>query len=250
MPTEAQEHIAVDGSTLTIFRNGNHQYWSDRYPDLGKVPGATSLTGHVDSGSQMFGAGKGYAVKQIRNNGGDLSAPDAHTKRSIEAGTAFHDEVDRYIKEGLVSESPEFLAWFHTLGESTKWVASESFVICSSWDGGFGGTIDALAQEAAVQVDSRSLVTLYDWKTLEEDHWNAYGSSLRKPKDTAQIGAYVWALRSMPSKWWPSKAYVAYVVRGENAACHVEEVNIDLGIELFTASYSMHQLRESCKDRA
>jgi hypothetical protein len=235
VPIEVQQHQLRQGS-MTIYRNGNHQYWSDEHPALGRVPGVTSLVKHVDEDG--FGAGMGYVKKHARLNDGDLDAADQHSKQSMIAGNKIHDEIDRYISHGEIAESPEFLAWYHEIGEATRFLASERFIIDPFYR--FGGTVDALA-------DERGAVVVMDWKTVDPESWEKHGSKFRKAKDTAQIGAYTWALREMDSIWWPRRARIAYIIRGDNSACHVEDVNIELGIELFKSSQRIHALRKEIR---
>ena len=231
MVTEIQEHPLKAGGSLTISRNGHHQYWID---DGVKVPSVTGLVGHVDSGG--LSAGIGYAVRVIKENKGDTSAPNRLSKAAIEEGNRLHDAVDAYIQHGEIAEdNPVFVAWLQEVAPHHEWLASERFVY-NRWYG-FGGTIDALS------LDDQGRVTIHDWKTVEPGSWGKYGSSLRKAKDSAQLAAYAYTLNDMGSMYVPTEGRVAYILRDASEIV-VEEVDLRWGWRLFEASKTLYDLRK------
>jgi hypothetical protein len=243
MVTEIQEHPLKAGGSLTISRNGNHQYWVD---DGTKVPSVTGLVGHVDSGG--LSAGIGYAVKQIKLHGGDTSAPDRLSKAALNEGNRLHDAIDAYIQHGEIAEdNPLFIAWLQEIGPHHEWLASERFVY-NKWHA-FGGTIDALS------LDDQGRVTIFDWKTVDPGEapdkargirgsgWALYGSSLRKAKDSAQLAAYAYTLADMGSMYVPTEGRIAYILRDASKIV-VEEVDLAWGWKLFEASKTIYDLRK------
>lgn len=230
--TETQLHPLRDGTTLTISRNGNHQYWLD---DGVKVPSVTGLTGHIDSDG--FGAGMGWALKQVREHDGDLEAPRRLNKEAIDSGTALHDAIDQYIKEGTVAEgNPAFVAWMHEVGVQKEWVAAEQFVF--SILNGYGGTADAFSLSPAG--DS----VIWDWKSKNAESYSKYGGSI---KDHAQLAAYAMALREMGSTIAPDVGYIAYIMR-DGSGVDVVRVDLEQGWEVFKASRTLSLLVKAGKE--
>jgi len=243
MVTEIQEHPLKAGGSLTISRNGHHQYWID---DGVKVPSVTGLVGHVDSGG--LSAGIGYAVRVIKENKGDTSAPNRLSKEALEEGNRLHDAVDAYIQHGEIAEdNPLFVAWLQEVAPHHEWLASERFVYNRWFD--FGGTVDALS------LDDQGRVTIWDWKTVDPGEapdkargikgkgWARYGSSLRKAKDSAQLAAYAYTLDNMGSIYVPTYGRIAYILRDASEVV-VEEVDLQWGWRLFEASKTLYDLRK------
>jgi hypothetical protein len=235
--TETQEHPLANG-TLTINRNGNHQYWVDGGV---KVPSVTGLVGHVDSG--VMSAGIGYAVRQIRLHDGDTSAPDRLSKEALDEGNRLHDDADAFIQRGEIAEdNPLFIAWLHEIGLHHDWLASEIFIYNREHQ--FGGTIDALSDGV-----------IWDWKTVNPGErpdkargikgsgWLKDGSTLRKAKDSAQLAAYAYTLADMGSRYVPTEGRIAYILRDASQIV-VEEVDLAWGWKLFQASKTIYHLRK------
>jgi hypothetical protein len=235
MGTETQHHALKDGTTLTISRNGNHQYWLD---DGVKVPSVTGLTGHIDGDG--FGAGMGWALKQAREHDGDLDAPRRLSKEAMDSGTALHDDIDQYIKSAMVAEgNPAFVAWMHEVGERKEWLAAEQFVFNRALS--YGGTADAFS--LSPEWGSRDSV-IWDWKTKNPESYAKYGGSA---KDHAQLAAYAMALREMGSILAPSSGYIAYVMR-DGSGVDVVPVDLEQGWELFKASRTLSLLVKARKE--
>jgi hypothetical protein len=240
MGTETQHHALKDGTTLTISRNGNHQYWLD---DGVKVPSVTGLLGHIDSDG--FGTGMGWAMKIAREHDGDLDAPRRVSKEAMDSGTALHDDIDQYIKDGTVAEgNPAFVAWMHEVGERTEWVAAEQFVFSEAFS--YGGTADAFSMSpergsilAPIPGDS----VIWDWKTKNPESYAKYGGSV---KDHAQLAAYGMALREMDSILAPASGYIAYVMR-DGSGVDVVPVDLEQGWKLFKASRTLSLLVKASK---
>jgi hypothetical protein len=227
--TETQEHPLASGDTFQISRNGLHQYWQgDAKTKGGRVP---NVTGIVEPLGPGFGAGKGWAQKLIRASGGDLDAPDVAGKAALDEGNALHDAIDAFMTWGTISESPLFLAWFDGMA-GAGWLASERFVL--SREHGYGGTTDAFC----TALDGTT--TIWDWKTVDRDSWDKYGSRLRMDKDSAQIAAYAHALHEMGSIYAPTDAWIGYVLR-DGSDVIVEPVDLERGWRLFTACLALHQ---------
>jgi hypothetical protein len=251
---ETQDHPLRGGGTLAVSRSVSdgevsvHKYWLD---PKGKLPGATTVAGHVDAGG--FGAGMGWAEKVARANDGDIDAPKRLSDAARDEGTRLHDDIDTYISSGrrVVAETnPLFVAWLHALGDDTSWVTSERFVVNSY--GGYGGTIDAIS------IDDGGGLCIWDWKTVapgeEPDRatgikgsgWRRYGSRYRKAKDSAQLAAYACALRVMDSTYAPTHGRIGYVLR-DGSEVVVEDIDLEWGWELFKASLTLYGLRKGGK---
>jgi hypothetical protein len=228
MATETQQHPLTAG-TVTISRNGNHQYWVDDGPKLRSV---TSLATHI--GGDTFGVGMNWALKVVRENGGDLDAPKRVSKEALDSGVQLHDAVDAYIKRGTITEDRVFMAWYNALGNES-WLASEVFLVHPTLH--YGGTADALAFK------SYSGITLYDWKTVDQNSWQKYGCTLRINKDSAQLAAYASALTAMGSTYAPTRGCIAYVMR-DGSGVEVVEADLERGERLFQASRSLYLMAE------
>ncbi len=230
MPTETQQHPLMSG-TVAISRNGNHQYWVDDGPKMRSV---TSLVKHVEG--DTFGIGLNWALKIARENGGDLDAPRRLSKEAMDSGVQLHDAVDKYIKHGTITEDPVFMAWHNALGDK-PWLASEVFLYHPTLQPGYGGTADALSS------DIHFGMTLYDWKTVDPDSWQKYGSTLRINKDSAQLAAYAYALITMGSAYAPTRGCIAYVMR-DGSGVEVVDVDLEYGDKLFRASRELYLLTQ------
>ena len=226
MPTESQLHPLRDGSSIEIFVNGLHQYWTEH--DQVKRPSVSALTGHVDR--DAFGVGMGYAIKQI----GLGLDPRKSTKDAAEEGSKLHQDIQAYINEGTIEESDLFIKWHQEFGNK-EWITSERYVFNPELL--YGGTLDAIGITATSS-------QLYDWKTVNPDSWEKYGSSLRKAKDSAQIAGYALALESLGSAFDVDQAFIAYILR-DGSAVEVEPVDLEWGKELFLGSrYLYNKLKK------
>ena len=229
MPTEKQNHPLTLNGSVTIYRNGNHQYWVDDGP---KMKSVTSLVKHVEGDS--FGVGLNWGLKIARESGGDLDAPRRLSKEALESGNRLHEAIDTYIKHRTITEDPIFMAWYNVLGDE-RWLASEVFLYHPLLLPGYGGTADALS------FDTNSGVTLYDWKTVDPGTWQKHGSKLRINKDSAQLAAYADALKAMGSMYTPTRGCIAYVMR-DGSGVEVVEADLLHGSKLFHASRELHLL--------
>ena len=235
MPTESQLHPLRDGSSIEIFVNGLHQYWTEH--DQVKRPSVSALTGHVDR--DAFGAGQGYAIKQM-NLGLD---PRKSTKDAAEEGSKLHKDIDNFIKSDkkiIAEENNLFVKWHQELGDK-EWITTERYVFNPELL--YGGTLDAIGITATSS-------QLYDWKTVNPDSWHKYGSDLRKAKDSAQIAGYALALESMGSAFDVDQAFIAYILR-DGSGVELEKVDLDWGRELFLGSrYLYNKLKEGGQDES
>ena len=222
MPTESQIHPLKDGS-LTIYKDGRHQYWTD--DDTTKRPSVTTLTSYLSGDS--FSAGVGYAVKQL-NMGVD---PKAATKDAAEEGNQLHADIETFIKSDgrTMAENPLFTSFYHELG-NLNWIASELFVYNPELL--YGGTVDGIVLSGDAQI--------WDFKTVNPESWEKYGSSLRKVKDSAQLAGYALALGSMSSIYDIGQGYIAYILR-DGSAVAVEPVDLEWGKRLFLKSKSVYE---------
>jgi hypothetical protein len=242
MAIETQEHLLqarlTGDDTLTISRNGNHQYWTHQGT---KVPSVTTMATHVDEGS--FGAAMGWTLNQIKDNGGDLGAPNRISKQAMEDGNQLHAAIDAYIQNGTIAEgNPLFIAWLHEVGEKHDWLDSEQFIY---HEGGlFGGTLDALSRDKEYPHRDDSISSMvWDWKTVDPKSWAKHGSTFRHAKDSAQLAAYASALQHMGSIYVPTRGCIAYIMRDASAVV-VEEVDLAWGWRLFQASHIIYNLRK------
>ena len=225
MPTETQQHPLVNAS-LSISRNGRHQYWVDDGP---KVSSVTSLTAHVDG--DKFGVGVNWAVKLVRDSG-DLEAPKRMSQESASIGTVLHNDIDRFIKTGAIAENPLFSAWYSTIGQRFDWVASEIFIYHPTEL--FGGTIDAISLNPN---DSGGCI-VWDWKTKERPSYEKYGGYLH---EQAQIAGYAAALRAMGSVYIPTKACIGYIMR-DGLSTDTVDVDLPYATRLFMLSKELHSM--------
>ena len=226
MPTESQRHPLKDGSSIEIFVNGLHQYWTEH--DQVKRPSVSGLSGHVEK--DAFGAGMGYAMKQI-NSGLD---PRKSAKDAAEEGSKLHKDIETFINEGTIEESDLFIKWHQEFG-NTEWITSERYVFNPELL--YGGTLDAIGITATSS-------QLYDWKTVNPDSWEKYGSDHRKAKDSAQIAGYALALESLGSAFDVDQAFIAYILR-DGSAVELEAVDLEWGKELFLGSrYLYNKLKK------
>ena len=228
--SDPQQHPLIDGSSVSISRNGNHQYWiGDSGPKMRSV---TGLISHIEG--DTFGVGLNWGLKMVREHGGDLNAPRRINKESVDIGNHLHEAVDTYIKHGTISEDPVFMAWHNRLGEE-DFLASERFLYHP--DLLYGGTVDAIS------MDRSGDIAIHDWKSVEPGSWAKYGSSLRINKDTAQLSAYADALTQMGSVWAPSTGSITYVLR-DGSGAEVVEVDLERGSKLFQASRALALLTQ------
>ena len=234
MPTETQQHPLTSGY-VAISRNGNHQYWIDDGPKMRSV---TSLVKHVEG--DTFGVGLNWGLKIARENGGDLDAPRRLSKEALDGGVKLHDAVDTYIKHGTISEDPVFMSWYNALGDE-PWLASEVFLYHPTLQPGYGGTADALSYDIHKYPSG---MTLYDWKTVDQNSWQKHGSRLRINKDSAQLAAYADALITMGSAYAPTRGCIAYVMR-DGSGVEVEDVDLEYGGKLFRASRELYLLTQA-----
>ena len=196
------------------------------------MPGTTSLLAYLDAG---FGIGMNWALKMVRENGGDLEAPRRLSKEAQQSGTELHQSIQTYIDEGVVDEgSPLFTSWLKALG-SRSWVASERF--CYNPELKYGGTVDAIAMGEDGELE------IWDWKTKDAVSFTKYGGSV---KDHAQLGAYASALHQMGSQLAPVRGYVAYIMR-DGSGVHVDEVDLGRAYNLFLASRAVYTLLKEGK---
>ena len=241
MAIETQEHLLrarlTGDDTLTISRNGNHQYWTHQGT---KVPSVTTMATHVDEGS--FGAAMGWTLNQIKEHGGDLGAPNRISRQAVEDGNQLHAAIDAYIKDGTIAEgNPLFIAWLHEVGEKHDWLASEQFIYHQ--EARFGGTLDAISRDKKYPHRDDSISSMvWDWKSVDPKSWAKHGSTFRHAKDSAQLAAYAAALRHMGSIYVPTIGCIAYIMRDASAVV-VEEVDLAWGWRLFLASRTIHNLR-------
>lgn len=231
MTPEIQQHPLNNGSTVTISRNGRHQYWIDDGP---KMKSVTGLLRHIDG--DTFGIGVNWAVKTAREDGGNLDAPKDFTKAAMEAGNHLHQAIDDYITRGTINEEdPVWMAWYHTIGRQTEFLASERFVYHPVL--AYGGTIDA------VSLADDGDLAIHDWKSVGTASWAKYRATLRLNKDAGQLGAYANALKAMGSVWEPSRGYITYVMR-DGSGAETIEVDLERGFKLFNASRDLYLLTQ------
>ena len=230
---DTQTHPLLYGNSVEISRDRNHRYWIGS--DGPKMPSVTSLTKHIDGDG--FGAGLGWGLKMARHSGGDLDAPHRIASESRRIGNQLHDAIAGFISTGAVSEEPLFLAWFHAVGKTHKWAASERFLYHPQLS--YGGTLDALSY------DPDGNLSIWDWKTRERESYEKNGSY---QSEVAQISAYRDCLISMGSRWTPiASGFIVYVMRdatGRQLSGEVDVVEVDLahGSKLFQASRCLYRL--------
>jgi hypothetical protein len=230
--TQAQFHditLETGGiETITINRNGNHQYWVGDGP---KMSGVTTQLYHLDG--NMFPIGMGWAIKQVRLADGDmekrLGAPKRIGDAAIATGTYLHEGMENFIATGKIDEENYLLTTLLQGVGQRDWIATEQFLYHPEYK--YGGTADAFSQEPGG-------IALWDWKTKDAESFAKYGPGI---KDMAQASAYVMALRAMGSVLAPDMAYICYIMR-DGSTVDVVPVEIDRGWELFKAANHIHTL--------
>lgn len=224
MPNETQTHELVLGQSVTISRNGRHQYWIGDGP---KMSGVTTQLGHLDGDS--FSVGMGWALKQARLADGDLDAPRRLGKEAQDIGTYLHEGVEQFIASGHIDEENYLLTTLLQGVGQRDWIATEQFLYHPEYK--YGGTADAFSEEPGG-------IALWDWKTKDAESFAKYGPGI---KDMAQASAYTMALRAMGSVLAPDMAYICYVMR-DGSDVQIVPVEIDRGWELFKAANHIHTL--------
>ena len=229
---DLQQHPLANGARVTISRNGRHQYWVGE--DGPKMKSVTGLLRHIDG--DTFGIGVNWALKKAREDGGNLDAPKQFTKESLQVGNHLHQAIDDYITHGTINEDDLlWMAWYHTIGQQTEFLASERFLYHPVL--AYGGTVDAIS------LSDDGEVGVHDWKSVEPASWAKYGAGLRLNKDAGQLGAYANALKSMGSVWEPSRGYITYVMR-DGSGAETIEVDLERGFKLFQASRDLYLLTQ------
>lgn len=207
MTQETQQHPNRKGDAVfEITRNGRHQYKYDKVSQTETMreahrnvwlPGVTTITGHI--GGDNFSMVMNWTLKQIREADGDIEAPKRSGTEARETGEKLHQDIDNFIKNPTAPQAEDndlFMRWHRELG-GHKWVASEQFVVSTSY--GYGGTADAISLEPEG-------FAIWDWKTKMP------GYTIRQP-ELSQITAYALAMDSMDHPQTPVKAYIACVMR-------------------------------------
>jgi hypothetical protein len=231
--SDTQWHQLNNGETVSISRNGNHQYWiGDNGPKMRSVTGMIS---HIEG--DTFGVGLNWGLKMVREHDGDLNAPRSINKESVDTGNRLHEAIDRYITNGTITEDPVFMSWYNELG-GEEWLASEVFLYHP--DMLYGGTADAIS------LSTDGTVTIFDWKTVDPNSWQKYGANLRINKDSAQLAAYASCLTTMGSVYAPLRGCVAYIMR-DGSGVDVVEVDLERGSKLFRASRELFLLTTGSK---
>jgi hypothetical protein len=227
MTTESQVHPLKDGNSVSISRDGRHQYWIGS--DGPKMRSVTAMAKHIDGDG--FSAGMGWALKEARNHDGDLGAPRRLSDESRQIGNALHSAIDNYISHGIVAEeNPLFLAWFNSIGRDTEWLAAERFLYHPT--SLYGGTVDAIGMTDTGEV------VIFDWKTKGRESYERNGSYL---SEHAQLGAYAQALQQMDSAYAPTRAKLAYIMR-DGSYVDVVEIKINHASKIFDASMNLYRL--------
>lgn len=232
MAIEQQDHPLSDGGTMTIYRDGNHRYWTNE--DTTKRPSVTTLIGHVSG--DTFGAGVGWATKQTKLHN-DPDAPRAVGEQARKEGEQLHKDISDFIDTsgGAIAETPAFNAWHRTMG-NLIFLASEQFVYHPTLK--YGGTLDQIALDG-------DKIIIQDVKSVDPESWAKYGSNYRKGKDWAQVAAYITALnkQAMNSKYQALYAQIVYVMR-DGSGVAIEDVDLSLGFFLFRASMELYELNK------
>ena len=239
MPLDTQTHPLETG-IIDISRANvgqGHRYSVD---GIKRMPSVTGIAKHVEG--DTFGIGVNWAAKMIRDTG-DPDAPKNHSKQARNEGEKLHDEISKYIEEGIVTEdSPMFLAWLGMANRldtenGEQFIKAERYLYHPELK--YGGTCDAISQTSSGRFN------LWDWKTKDRESFEKQGST-GYLKDDVQLAAYVHALWSMNSIWKPTRAYVCYVMRDGSYAVH-REIDIEHSMKLFVASWHIHKLLEEVK---
>ena len=239
-PWDVQDHPLDNGTYVKVGRQiktaGNvtyHIYKTDTTPELPSVTKVLAPTG------PGFSVGMGWAIKEIREAGGDLKAPQNSTDQAVAEGSAIHDAISRYIDHTSMTENnPAFIGWFHSIGNHPGriWVASERYIFSQTHE--FGGTLDAISME------ENGEYTLWDWKTKDKDKYyknlKRYGPDT---KDFCQASAYCAALYEMGSKFAPSHAKIVYIFR-DGTGCHEVDVDLKKYTPIFHASRELQEMMD------
>lgn len=228
MTTEQQDHPLADRSTLTIYRDGKHRYWTDE--DKIKRPSVSTIVSYVDGNS--FDAAVGWATKLMRETNDPYAAKKSGEQSRL-MGSQLHDEVDKYIKHGDIAENPAFMSWYKAVG-NLQFLAAEQFVYHPTLK--YGGTLDQIALDG-------DKIIVHDVKSVSPESWAKYGSSLRKAKDWAQVSAYITALQGMGSIYKTPHAQIVYVMR-DGSGVAIEDVDLNMGVNLFKASRKLYDLHK------
>ena len=231
MASETQEHILTHG-TMEITRNGRHQYTIDGGP---WQPSVSTMNKYI--AGDTFGVGANWAAKLIRESG-DMDAVKNSNRQVVAEGNQLHEQINKYIQQGVVAENPVFVAWLAAM-QRVEFLASERFVYHPQLL--YGGTFDA------VGIDPDHGLTLYDWKTRQRDSFEKAGS-IPRLAEQAQLAAYAHALWEMDSVWQPIRAVICYIMRDGSYAVE-REIDIDQGMRLFEASRNMHSLVKEAQAR-
>jgi hypothetical protein len=230
-----QDHILSSGRRLKVQRKDT---WNSHKYSIQEnlwVPSVSSLTGHIEG--NVFSIAAGWAKNLIRDSGGDIDAVKNYNAKALEDGNRLHTQIEDYItsKGKRVVEEPMFMAWYEEM-KDIDFVATECFVYHSS---GYGGTIDAIG----IDPEDGALVA-FDWKTKKPG--DPLTTTPSWPKDMAQLSAYIEALNDMYSAWMPDRGVVCYVTR-DGEMSYQRNINIELGGQLFEASWAMKNLVEKVK---
>ena len=225
---EQQDHPLDNGSTVRIYRNGNHKYWTDE--DNTKRSSASTIVSYVDGNS--FDVAVGWATKLMRETNDPYAAKKSGEQSRL-MGNQLHDEVDNYIKNGDIAENPAFMAWYKAVG-NLQFLAAEQFVYHPTLK--YGGTLDQIALDG-------DKIIVQDVKSVSPESWAKYGSSLRKAKDWSQVSAYITALQGMGSVYKTPHAQIVYVMR-DGSGVAIEDVDLDMGFRLFKASMTLYELHK------
>jgi hypothetical protein len=228
--TEQQDHPLADGSTLTIYRDGKHRYWTDE--DKVKRPSVSTIVSYVDGNS--FDAAVGWATKLMRETNDPYAAKKSGEQSRL-LGSQLHDEIDKYIRRGDIAENPAFMSWYKAVG-NLQFLAAEQFVYHPTLK--YGGTLDQVALDG-------DKIIIQDVKSVDSASWAKYGSNNRKGKDWAQVAAYVTALnkQAMNSKYQALYAQIVYVMR-DGSGVAIEDVDLNMGLHLFKASRTLYKLHK------
>ncbi len=236
MSEDIQQYPNRKGDAVfVITRNGRHQYkYHQEYTNRvgrsdssGWLPGVTTIASHV--GGDNFSMAMNWGLKQVRRSAllrlgidadsldsdafkkaweavkdnqfltSDMEAPKRSGTEAREIGEKLHQDIDSFIKNPNAPQAEDndlFMLWHRELG-SHKWVASEQFLVNTSY--GYGGTADAISLEP-------DGFAIWDWKTKDS------GYTIR-PSELAQITAYALAMESMDHPLTPVKAFIACVMR-------------------------------------
>ena len=208
MSEDTQRHLTRNGDAVfVVTRNGKHQYryykeYLDqsirgRTKDSMWLPSVTTIASYI--GGDSFSIGMNWALKKVREAGGDMDAPKRNGTQARDVGNKLHQDIDNFIKNPDAPQAEDndlFMLWHRELG-SHKWVASEQFLVNTSY--GYGGTADAISLEP-------DGFAIWDWKTKDS------GYTIR-PSELAQITAYALAMESMDHPLTPVKAFIACVMR-------------------------------------